>query len=510
MRTCFLFFWISLAAFVAAQDAPSPYFAITVVDEQTHRGVPLVELRTVSDMKFITDSNGVVAFNEPGLMDRKVFFHVKSHGYEIPADGFGTRGKTLDVKAGGSATIKIKRINIAERLYRLTGEGIYRDSVLLGLPVPLANPVLDAQVSGQDSVQMIAHLGKLYWFFGDTNRPSYPLGHFGTSGATSKMPGDGGLDPAKGVDLAYFAGTDGFSRPMIGGKEPGPRWISGLLNVKDDSGAEKLVVMSSRMKNLGEVLERNLMVLNDATNEFEKVAPISAEHPRNFVGSNAQAFRVKFGEQDYFCFCAPYPLVRVKADWKSVIDPAAYEAYTCLERGTRYAKGAAKIERDAGGNAVWAWKVDTSPLEWKQQDELVAAKQLRENERYYVMTEIETGKPVRGHSGSVHYNAYRKKWIMLLEQIGGTSSLLGEVWYSEANDATGPWEKARKIVTHDKYTFYNVAQHPEFDQDGGRYVYFEGTYTISFSGNSEPTPRYEYNQMMYRLDLADERLRSNK
>lgn len=506
---CALLFFFPFSFFLfnsAAAKEENVYFAIIVVDDQTGRGVPLVELRTVSEIKFYTDSNGVVAFNEPGLMDRKVFFHIKSHGYEVPPDGFGVRGKVLDVKAGGSATIKIKRINVAERMYRLTGEGIYRDSVLLGLPVPLEKPVINASVSGQDSVQMTQHLGKLYWFFGDTNRPGYALGHFGTSGATSKLPADGGLDPAKGVNLTYFAGLDGFSRPMVGGPEPGPRWIQGLLNVKDDSGAEKLVTMCSRMKNLGEVHDRHLMVLNDTTNEFEKIAPISAEHPRNFVGSNAQAVRVKFGEQDYFCFCAPYPLVRVKADWKSVIDPAAYESYTCLERGTRYSKGAAKVER-ADGKVVWGWKAETSPIDWKQQDELVAAKQLNENERYFVMTDIETGKPVHGHSGSVHYNAYRKMWIMLLEQYGGSSSLLGEVYYSEAPEATGPWEKARKIVTHDKYTFYNVAQHPEFDQEGGRYVYFQGTYTTTFSGNTDPTPRYEYNQVMYRLDLSDERLR---
>src|SRR5205085_185996 len=128
---------------------------ITVVDDQTGRGVPLVELRTISDIKFYTDSNGMIAFNEPGLMDRGVFFHVKSHGYEFPADGFGMRGVALNVKAGKSATLKIKRINIAERLYRITGEGIYRDSILAGLPVPIKQPLLNAQVSGQDSVQMI-------------------------------------------------------------------------------------------------------------------------------------------------------------------------------------------------------------------------------------------------------------------------------------------------------------------------------------------------------------------
>ncbi|MBI3860545.1 MAG: hypothetical protein HY290_01470, partial [Planctomycetia bacterium] len=41
----------------------------------------------------------------------------------------------------------------------------------------------------------------------------------------------------------------------------------------------------------------------------------------------------------------------------------------------------------------------------------------------------------------------------------------------------------------------------------GRQIFFEGTYTHTFSGNPhETTPRYEYNQVMYRLDLDDPRL----
>ena len=55
--------------------------------------------------------------------------------------------------------------------------------------------------------------------------------------------------------------------------------------------------------------------------------------------------------------------------------------------------------------------------------------------------------------------------------------------------------------------FYNPKQHPFYDQEGGRIIYFEGTYTNSFSGNPVQTPRYEYNQIMYRLDLSDPRLK---
>jgi hypothetical protein len=94
---------------------------------------------------------------------------------------------------------------------------------------------------------------------------------------------------------------------------------------------------------------------------------------------------------------------------------------------------------------------------------------------------------------------------MIAVQSGGTS-YLGEVWYAEADAPEGPWAYAVKIVTHDRYSFYNPKQHPMFDQQGGRVIFFEGTYTHTFSGNSEPTPRYDYNQVLYKLDLGDRRV----
>src|SRR5262245_66313078 len=123
-----------LAALLAAE--PEKPFVINVVDAQTGRGVPLIELRTVNGIRLVTDSNGIVAFHEPGLMNETVFFHVSSHGYEFPKDGFSFRGKQLKVAPGGPVPIKVNRVNIAERLYRVTGAGIYRDTAVVGLKAP--------------------------------------------------------------------------------------------------------------------------------------------------------------------------------------------------------------------------------------------------------------------------------------------------------------------------------------------------------------------------------------
>ena len=186
-------------------------FEIVVRDADTGRGVPLVELRTAEGLCYYTDSAGRIAFYEPNLMDRDVFFHVKSYGYAVPSGG----GVTLTASSDGRAEVTLQRINIAERLYRITGEGIYRDSVLLEQPVPLAEPLLSGKVVGQDTVAMAEYKGRLFWLWGDTDRPSYPLGNFKTSSGTSQLPGRGGLDPSVGVDLTYYVDGSGFSKHMF-------------------------------------------------------------------------------------------------------------------------------------------------------------------------------------------------------------------------------------------------------------------------------------------------------
>src|SRR5260370_9411293 len=82
----------------------------------------------------------------------------------------------------------------------------------------------------------------------------------------------------------------------------------------------------------------------------------------------------------------------------------------------------------------------------------------------------------------------------------------GVVWFAEADTPAGPWAYARQVVSHGDYNFYNPTQHPFFDQDKGRLIYFEGTYSDFFSGARTQTPRYHYNQIMYRLALDDPRL----
>ena len=146
----------------------------------------------------------------------------------------------------------------------------------------------------------------------------------------------------------------------------------------------------------------------------------------------------------------------------------------------------------------------------KRQRELIKSGRLDPADAWIDLRDAESGKSVTPNAASVHWNDFRKCYVMIAQEIGGTASFCGEIWYSEAPRPEGPWQWARKIVTHRQYTFYNPCHHPFFDEKGGRIIYFEGTYTDEFSGAKEKTPRYNYNQIMYRLDLGDPRLRLPK
>jgi len=491
---------LAVSAAITAAPELDDFFTIRVVDETTGRGVPLVELRTVNNVRWYTDSAGIVAFHEPGLMNCPVFFHVSSHGYEFAKDGFGYAGTRLQVMPGGSAVLKIKRINIAERLYRMTGAGIYRDSILVRNKPPIERPLLNGLVLGSDSVVNAVYRGKIYWFWGDTNKPAYPLGNFHVPGAISALPHDGGLDPEVGVNLEYFVGNDGFAKPTAQMPGKGPTWIDGVVTVKDRDGRERLFAKYVKIKPPMVVYERGLIEFDDEQQQFGSRMPIPLDAPLQPTGHPLK--HVDAGVE-YVYFGNPYPRVRVPATAEDLRDLSKYEAWTCLKQGSR--DGSAELDRNDDGKLRFAWKSDTPPVGGKLRKHLIQQGTLQEKEGLIHLQDVETAKRVAAHGGSVFWNEYRQRWIAIILESFGTS-LLGEVWYAEADTPLGPWVYARKIVTHNKYSFYNPKQHPMLDKHGGQMIFFEGTYTNTFSGNPDQTPRYNYNQIMYKLDLADPRL----
>ena len=489
---------LRLGALGQAESPPSAWFAIRVVDEETGRGIPLVELETVNHLRFYTDSNGTAAFHEPGLMERQIFFHVHSHGYEYPKDDFGYRGVRLKTIPGSEAVLKLKRLNIAERLYRVTGAGIYRDSRLLGRSAPIKRPLLNGLVFGSDSVVTAVYRGKLHWFWGDTNRPSYPLGNFHVPFATSLLPGGGGLDPGLGVNLTYAVGQNGFAKETAKMPGKGPTWIDGLVVLPDENRQSRLLAQYVKIKAPLAVYERGVVQFDDERQQFGHRAMFSKDAP---LYPHGHPFLHRAGDgHEYVYFAGGMPLVRVRANVAGYLDPTQYETYTFLQPGT-----GSGVQRNPDGSLKFEWRAGQPKMDHKQVNRLIADKKITAGESPIHLINIETGKPVLTQHGSVYWNDHRQRWVMVISQSFG-SSMLGEIWFAEAARPEGPWFYARKIVTHDDYSFYNPKQHPYFAKDGGRTLFFEATYTSTFSGNKHPTPLYDYNQVMYRLQLDDPRL----
>ena len=489
---------LRLGALGQAEPPPSAWFAIRVVDEETGRGIPLVELETVNHLRFYTDSNGTAAFHEPGLMERQIFFHVHSHGYEYPKDDFGYRGVRLKTIPGSEAVLKLKRLNIAERLYRVTGAGIYRDSRLLGRSAPIKQPLLNGLVFGSDSVVTAVYQGKLHWFWGDTNRPSYPLGNFHVPFATSLLPGVGGLDPELGVNLTYAVGKNGFAKEAAKMPGKGPTWIDGLVVLPDQNRQSRLLAQYVKIKAPLAVYERGVVQFDDERQQFGHLAMFPKDAP---LYPHGHPFLHRAGDgHEYVYFAGGMPAVRVRANVAGYLDPTRYETYTFLQPGT-----GSGVQRNPDGSLKFEWRAGQPKLDHKQVNKLIADKKITAGESPVHLIDIETGKPVLTQHGSVYWNDHRQRWVMVISQSFG-SSMLGEIWFAEAARPEGPWAYARKIVTHDDYSFYNPKQHPYFAKDGGRTLFFEATYTSTFSGNKHPTPLYDYNQVMYRLQLDDPRL----
>ena len=473
---------------LAAHAAP---FIIEVVDQETGRGVPLVELQAMGYATFVTDSAGLAAIGDPVLIGQRAIFEVRGHGYEFDGRVLGDKPRVaITLTAGGRERIKIRRVNIAERLYRITGGGIYADSVAAGAPVPIKQPLLNAGVFGQDTADAIPYRGKIFWIWGDTLLPGGF--NFSVSGATSLLPAQGGLDPAIGVDLTYFTGAEGRSRAMLPLPRKGLVWIEGLFIVRDPDGEDRLLATYTRQQGLVPPDECGVALYSNAKQVFEPWIGRPCVH--GHVSSHP-FLHTENGREYWYLF----PIERVPNNWDAVRDPKQWEAYTCVKDGAVVDLKQPQYERDPEGRLLWRWRAGAARFDARDERRLLNAGLMKPEEARFALIDAATGKPSGASASAAMWSDYRKRWILLAERSG-------DVFYSEAERPEGPWIKAVRVVSHNVYNFYNVVMHPFFTPDGGRVIYFEGTYTDTFTDAKNITPRYNYNQIMYRLRLDDPRL----
>jgi hypothetical protein len=257
----------------------------------------------------------------------------------------------------------------------------------------------------------------------------------------------------------YFTNEKGVPRGVAKMPGSGPTWVSGYVSLPDKQGRPRLVGTYVKIKPPLDAYECGLCLWNDQTANFEphrvlwtrsetqpKQPPAPEGHP---------LFWKDAAGKEWVLFGNPLPRLKCPATFEAWQDPSTWEVL-------------------------------------KPQPTLPSAAD---------------GKPVKLHTGSAAWNPWRKRWVTVFMEAFGKPSAFGELWYAEAATPTGPWGKAVKILSHENYTFYNPRIHPEFTASDSPILIFEGTYTMQFADRPPATPRYDYNQVLYRLDLDDPRLR---
>lgn len=421
---------------------------IEIIDQENGWPVPLVELRSTHEIRHVSDNLGLIAIDEPELLNREVWLHVTGHGYGVPKDGFGYEGVRATLTAGGTFRIAVERRNIAKRLGRLTGAGLFAEGEKLGLAPMLP----ESGVFGCDSVLMTPHDGKLFWLWGDTTVPGYPLGVFHATAATTPRRPLSSFEPPLALPFSYF--RDGTGKPRGVAQMPGegPTWLTGMISLP----GQHLVATYAKIKGFLDEYEVGLCCWDSQQNAFlpEKVIWKTADGVKPLLlRGHPVRWRDPAGKS-WLLFGDPFPNARCPDDFAAWKNPATWEPLP--------APAAPRAALD--------------------------------------------GSEVRPQRGSIAWNHFRNAWVAIFTQDHGHPSALGEIWYVEAASPFGPWGKAVKILSHDNYTFYNPCLHPELTPDNSRFLLFEGTYTAEFANKPQPTPRYNYNQILYRMDLDDPKL----
>jgi len=221
-----------LAALAVASVPAGDPCRIEVVEQGSGWPVPLVELRTTNQVRFVSDNAGVIAFDLPELMGRETWFDVIGHGYEAPKDGFGFRGVRLTPEPGKTLKVEVRRTIVARRLGRSTGAGLFGESQKTGRELDWK----ESGISGCDSVQNAVHRGRLFWAWGDTSLARYPLGIFDMTSATTAPQPLGSFQPPLKLKFDYFTDEKGTPRGVAKMPGAGPTWVGGYVSLPDKTG----------------------------------------------------------------------------------------------------------------------------------------------------------------------------------------------------------------------------------------------------------------------------------
>ncbi len=430
-------------------------------------------VRLSNGVEHITDSAGWIRIEEPGLMHSRILVDVSSPGYRMPPGDKSAAGLEIALSPASEITVPLVRVDIAQRIYRVTGTGIYRDSELLKreVPLPLGNHA--AGLVSAWGVQRAALGTKVLWCWRQALLSNERNPSLNVVGAWSDHPEHGGLDPTQGIHYSYHTSGSDQAHSLLTADEPGGIWMEGLTSVPDESGKLQLVAHYTREGTKGERAEHGIAIWTEQK-RFERIVILGDEYEWQFPAGQCVTRR---GEDAEWCyFAAPFCRVRCPARLDAVRNPGSYQALAWDRNQQKH-----------------TWQQERPPLTQREESVGVADGSITQP-----LTQVEnatTRRPVSIQESSIEWNPHHRCYVMI------ASSADGDLWFSESPHIQGPWKNAIRILSADPGKCAAPVQHPFMNQEGGRIIWFETAYLES------SLPRYDGTELMYRLDLADLRLK---
>lgn len=323
--------------------------------------------------------------------------------------------------------------------------------------------------------------------------------------------------------------------------------IDSFMVLPDKNGNERLVAFYTLCEHAKMPVEQGLVIFDDEKEIFDEriVLRSSEDEPlSSWDVPGGQALKYEEDGKKYYMFTKEYPdfwpTLRIPATLEEAKVMENFEVFTPVKEGVtmeeiidllprllslKVAGYDAKeyegldeyFDMDQNGELIWSWKKNGLPASQDLESRFLECGLLDIDGARFQLKDSETLEDVKIYSGTIHWNDYLNEYILIGVGIGegrveddgliiGNCDL-GTVWYAKAPSPVGPWTMAEKVLTHEDYNFFNPVHHPFFDNDDGAAIYFEGTYTAEHTASERAlkTPYYDYNQIMYRLELVDPR-----
>src|SRR5690606_4314667 len=208
---------------------------------------------------------------------------------------------------------------------RLTGAGLFAESQKLGK----YRDVSESGVVGCDSVQNAVYGGKMFWLWGDTSLPRYPLGIFHSSSAHTAVRPLELFEPPLRLTFDYFRDREGHPRGVAPMPGDGPTWITGYTTLPDNEGRERLVGSYVKIKHALEGYERGHCVWNDGRQEFERRLVLWTKSEKSPAAppmpDGHPVFWTDEASQRWVLFGNPLPNIRCHATFEAWQDPKQWE-----------------------------------------------------------------------------------------------------------------------------------------------------------------------------------------